>query len=112
MPYIDKNPAGQITAIYANAQREGHEFVESATVYTAPLTKAQRIAALLAPYKLERITVQVIIGMAEMRADLTALQTLGLTTREADLANSFAKNTAYRIARTLENACQAIEAGA
>jgi hypothetical protein len=73
-------------------------------------TKAQRIAALLAPYKLERISIQMVVGMAELRADLTAVQTGGATTREADLANSFARNTAYRVSRTLENACLAIEA--
>ncbi len=73
-------------------------------------TKAQKIADLLAPYKLERISIQMVIGMAELRADLVALQTNGATTREADLANSFTRNTAYRVARTLENACLAIEA--
>ena len=77
-----------------------------------PKTKAQQIAALLAPYKLERISIQMVIGMAELRADLVELKTLGVTTRAADLLNSFNKNVAYRIARTLENACLAIAAEA
>jgi hypothetical protein len=75
-----------------------------------PKTKAQQIAALLDPYNLQRINIQMVIGMAELRADMVALQTAGATTREADLANSFTRNTAYRVARTLENACLAIEA--
>ena len=52
------------------------------------------------------------IGMAEMRADHIELKTLGVTTRAADLLNSFNKNVAYRVARTLENACLAIAAEA
>ena len=46
MPYIDKNQAGQITAIYANAQHEGQEFLEGAELYVSPPTPLQEIRAI------------------------------------------------------------------
>lgn len=46
MPYIDRNPAGQITGIYACQQREGQEFVESAELYVPPPPAIEQIRAI------------------------------------------------------------------
>lgn len=44
MPYVDRNQAGNIVGVYANPQREDHEFVETAELWTAQPSKVERIA--------------------------------------------------------------------
>lgn len=60
MPYIDRNESGNIVGIYANAQRERHEWVEQAELYFAPtvpqtISRLQAKAALLQVEKLAEV---------------------------------------------------------
>lgn len=100
-----KDAQGNVFILDVGASTEGlTELTESELLaYSAPppLTKAQREAALLAPYKLNRPTVQLIIGIGELDARLKA-STDG-TTYEAELADTYTRNKTYRTARLLEN---------
>lgn len=61
MPYVDRNPDGNIVGVYINQQREGQEFVESAELWkpiTVPVSVTMRQArlALLQAAKLTLVT--------------------------------------------------------
>ena len=43
MPYIDRDQAGNIVSFYANPQREGHEWVETAELWVAPPSPQEQI---------------------------------------------------------------------
>jgi hypothetical protein len=70
-------------------------------------TLEEQIEAVLAPYKVSRREIQAIIAVAELDAKVVFL-TSGVAI-EVTLAESFARNKSYRVARQLEDACRVIE---
>lgn len=44
MAYVDRDTAGNVVGIYANPQREGHEWVESAELWTSPAAVPQNVS--------------------------------------------------------------------
>jgi len=52
--FVNRNENGEIVALYANAQYDGHEWVEGAVLYTPPLTEAHLLSDVWNPIKAKR----------------------------------------------------------
>lgn len=76
MPYVDRDQAGNIIGIYANAQREGHEFVETAECWIAPpkiVTMRQARLALLQAGLLDNVN-QAVNAMQGIQGDSARIE--------------------------------------
>lgn len=111
MPFIDRDQAGNIVGIYANAQREGHEWVETAELWVPQPTQAQLIAATLSKSRQMRLDIfKVLDGLqvsALVNADTTLAQQIE-TSKQAlrDLPQQV-NLTGFTTAKQMENAVQA-----
>lgn len=77
MPYVDRDTDGNIVGVYANAQRDGQEFLESAVLSVPVLvpykvTMRQAQEALLEDGTLDLVeaTIQAMTGIAGRRAKI------------------------------------------
>jgi hypothetical protein len=107
MPYVDRDLNGNINAIYSNAQREGHEFVELAELWTPAPTIKQQTDAICAAKGVNRETVWAVILATEGAARATALAT-GYP-EAAVLAEAYTRMKLYRECKETEAACRAVE---
>jgi hypothetical protein len=76
MPYIDRDQAGNIVGIYANAQRPDHEWAESAELWVPQPTQAQLIAATLAKARQMRLDIFKVLDGLQVSALVNADTTL------------------------------------
>lgn len=90
----------QVGDVWVDASGGMPLLAEVDAVRNPPKTKLQRETEFLAPYKLTRQTVQMIIGMGELDARLKALA--NGTTYEDELAENYLRNKTYKTACQLE----------
>jgi hypothetical protein len=100
MPYIDRDQAGNIVGIFANPQREGHEFVETAELWIPPPpipVKIENIERSVST-TLQRGFREVLLTMMEREA-----AAMGITP-----AQLYATNVGYRRAKDIDNQIAAL----
>jgi hypothetical protein len=105
MPYIDRDESGNIISRYECAQREGHEFVESAELWIPPLTIEERVAARLAERGLTLETEWQLYGSIAGTLALGALQ-------GKNQATLYTENTGFRNAMNMYTDILFIRSGA
>jgi hypothetical protein len=80
MSYVDRDQAGNIVGIYANPQRDNHEFVEGATLWVpVPTVPELRTATLRKAREMRLPIMQVLDGMqasALVNSDLSLAQSI------------------------------------
>lgn len=104
MPYVDRDQAGNIIGIYANPQRENHEWVEEAALYVPQPPLQERIDAFVRQKSGGRIDNEV--QLEASAASILALHlVLGGTEEQLVVENS-----AYRQAKQLRAAVAAMRA--
>lgn len=83
----------------------------SAHVAARKPNRAQRVAALFAPYNISRVTAQMVLGMGELEAKLrAATQTEPEPISYEDaLADTATRNRTYQVCRALEDAALLID---
>lgn len=106
MPFIDRDQAGNIVGIYANQQREGQEFVESAELWT-PLPRPQdQIDAIERSTMMNRAAREALLLLIEREA----IREFGVTDLATVQAGLYAGNPAYRRVKDIDNQIVALRA--
>ena len=102
MPFIDRDQSGNIVGIFANPQRENHEFVETATLWTPPPPIPVKIDELERSVSttLQRGFREVLLTLMEREA-----AAVGITP-----AQLYATNAGYRRAKDIDNQIAALRA--
>lgn len=90
MPYIDRNADGNIVCIYANPQRENHEWVDTAELWVPQPTHADMVAETLRQMRAMRL---------EFFKVLDGLQVSAVVT--GDNATALSIETAKQVLRDL-----------
>lgn len=105
MPYIDRNQDGNIIGIYANAQRDNHEWVESAELWVAPPSTQEQIDQIETATKMNR---------ASREGWLFTIERFAMQDYNADLptvqAGLYAGNPAYKRIKDIDNQIVALRA--
>jgi hypothetical protein len=104
MPFVDRDQAGNIVGIYANAQRPDHEWVESATLWVPSKPLQQRIDELVHTQTQGQIQNELMLeGL--MAGLLGGAIATGLTEPQLE-----SRNSAYRNGKLLRAAIAAMRA--
>jgi len=75
MPYVDRNNAGNVVGVYAVAQRDGHEFAESAELWIEPKTAVRaQISQLEQQQLMPRATREFMLQFMELNAPTEVLE--------------------------------------
>jgi hypothetical protein len=106
MPYIDRDQAGNIVGIYANAQRPDHEWVETAELWVAPLPPQVQIDKIERETMMNRAAREALLLLIEREA----MREFGVTDLPTVQAGLYAGNPAYRRVKDIDNQIVALRA--
>lgn len=106
MPYIDRNVDGNIVGIYANPQRDNHEFVETAELWVTPPTPQQQIDQIETATKMNRAVREGMLLLIEREA----MREFGVSDLAVVQAGLYAGNPAYKRIKDIDNQIIALRA--
>lgn len=107
MPYVDRNQAGNIIGVYANAQREGHEFVETAELWSPVPTHGELVAGVMLGMKSQRMDIFRVLDTLQVDALTSSDQPRALAIMQAKSAMTALNSidlSAYQTSEQMEQA--------
>lgn len=109
MPYVDSDQAGNIIGIYANAQREGHEFLQSAQLWSPVPTHQELVAAAMLDMKSRRLEIFQGLNTLQNDALTDGNQALAMAIKQAKGSLTALNNIDLSAYQTAEQMKQAIQ---